>query len=100
MPRSLLRMQTLASENAYGRHAVRYQPILRTPDRVPLCSRAPCGGIVQRRQILGLLIFASGGGLVVLVYARHYATKLVVNKNKEVRQDDKETDGSLASSRS
>lgn len=43
------------------------------------------GGVVQRHQILGVLVIAFGGGLAVFVYASHYATKLVVNKNKEVR---------------
>ncbi|CAM9876338.1 unnamed protein product, partial [Ectocarpus sp. 4 AP-2014] len=34
--------------------------------------------------ILGILVFAVGGGLVALLYIRHYATKLVVTKHEAV----------------
>ncbi|CAM9629055.1 unnamed protein product [Scytosiphon promiscuus] len=40
--------------------------------------------IVTIYEILGLLVFAVGGGLVLFVYGRHYATKLVINKHREV----------------
>lgn len=51
-----------------------------------LSTRGSFDGILHRDQILGVLVFAFGGGLVAFVYARHYATKLVVNKNKAVRR--------------
>eukprot|EP00752_Nemacystus_decipiens_P002303 g2179.t1 len=40
--------------------------------------------IVAIYEILGVLVCAFGGGLVVLVYTRHYGAKLFVNKNNEV----------------
>lgn len=36
-------------------------------------------------QVLGVLVFAMGGGLVALLYIRHYATKLVVYKHEAVK---------------
>ncbi|CAM9490348.1 unnamed protein product [Pylaiella littoralis] len=40
--------------------------------------------IVNIYEILGTLVFAAGGALVVLLYIRHYATKLVLTKHKAV----------------
>lgn len=37
-------------------------------------------------QVLGFLVFAAGGGLVALLYIRHYATKLVLSKHETVRE--------------
>lgn len=47
--------------------------------------------LVNGFQVLGTVVFAAGGGLVALLYIRHYATKLVVTKHEAVRwipQDD------------
>lgn len=35
-------------------------------------------------QVLGVLIFAVGGGLLLLWYIKHYASKLVVTKHEAV----------------
>eukprot|EP00752_Nemacystus_decipiens_P004462 g4075.t1 len=40
--------------------------------------------IVTIYEVLGILVFAMGGGLVALLYIRHYATKLVADKHKAV----------------
>ncbi|CAM9754098.1 unnamed protein product [Scytosiphon promiscuus] len=45
--------------------------------------------IVTIYEVLGAVVFAAGGGLVALLYIRHYATKIVVAKHETVGEASK-----------